>query len=257
MIRCGWIFILLSASLTLHGQEATIRLENIQSASLDGRGNLFLGDQKGNLYQYLSSGEPTNLMYAPPRPSRLTLIDASNPLRIFAYYEDLQEYVILDRFLTESARYSLTAFTSFSGMCAPSQNNQIWLVDLQSFSLKKIDPLQNTIQINVPLEQVLDPDVNEITHLQEYQNLVFMSDKYSGVFVFDNLGNLMIRIPVKNVSHFSFSGNNILLSTNSNELVRYDLYEGIQKVVQLPYPALLYFEGTKRYFIIKDSALID
>jgi hypothetical protein len=226
-----------------------VLLDNIQSASLDNKGNLYVGDQKGNLYQYLPTGERSDLLYAPPRPSGLTLIDASNPLRIFAYYQDLQEYVILDRFLTESARYSLTDFTTFSGLCAPSQNNQIWLVDLQSFALKKIDPLRNIEQISVPLEQVLDPESYEITHLQEYQNLVFMSDKYRGIYIFDNLGNLMIQIPVRNVSHFSFSGDDILMATSSKELIRYNLYEGTEQKITLTYPVLMYFESAKQYFI--------
>ena len=247
MIRYGWIFTFLLVTLNLPAQE--IHVENIQSASLDNKGNLYAGDQKGNLYQYLPTGEASDLLYAPPRPSSLTLIDASNPLRIFAYYQDLQEYVILDRFLTESARYSLSEFTSFSGLCAPSQNNQIWLVDLQSFALKKIDPLRNIEQISVPLEQVLDPDGYEITHLQEYQNLVFMSDKYRGVYIFDNLGNLMIQIPVRNVSHLSFSGDTLLMATGTNELIRYHLYEGTQQTTLLTYPCLMYFESAKQYFV--------
>jgi len=231
----------------------TLMTRNLSAAFLDAKGMLYTGEEDGTVRRYVQNGD--ELLYGPPRPARVSLIDASNPLRIFLFYEDLQEYVLLDRFLTETARYELAGFTTYAGLCAPSQNNLIWLVDLQTFNLRKIDPSGVINEITIPLQQVLDPENSDITFLREYQNLLFLSDRLRGVYVFDNLGNLLTQVNRKGILHISFSGDEALMLMDSTELLRYDLYSGNIRTEILPVPANYYFENGKKYFIDDRSVI--
>ena len=223
--------------------------EPVSAAFLDPRIGLFIGDVRGNVYRYNLDGTPSALIYSPPKPARVTLLDASNPLRIFLYYEDLQEYVLLDRFLTETARYSLNELSTFAGICAPSQNNQVWMLDLQMFSLRKIDPLNPSGALTIPLEQILDPEDYDITHMQEYQNLLFFADLKRGVYIFDNMGNLVQHIDLPGISRFSFYDNKLLMVSGKTQLMRYDLYSGELSQELLSGNADFYFEGSDAYII--------
>ncbi|MEJ2005003.1 MAG: hypothetical protein P8X57_08595, partial [Cyclobacteriaceae bacterium] len=101
-----------ASAFLCHGQD-TLRMEGLSAAFLDAKGLLYTGNTKGTVKRYGPNDD--DLLYSPSRQSPVTLIDGSNPLRIFVFYEDLQEYAILDRFLTETARYSLSDLTTYAG----------------------------------------------------------------------------------------------------------------------------------------------
>jgi hypothetical protein len=252
-LRLPLLVILVLLTGTLKGQKNLP--EKTSAAFLDSKELLFLGDINGNVRRVHPENDEI-LVYGPPRPSRVSLLDASNPLRIFVFYEDLQEYVVLDRFLTEIARYSLSDYTTYAGLCAPSQNNQLWLIDLQNFTLRKIDPSGTSNEITIPLQQVLDPDDFDISLIREYQNLLFLADRKRGVYIFDNLGNLLTRLERKGIGNISFNDNNAILLQDSIRLIRYDLYSGQISETSLEFPVTHYFEGSKKYLVTTDSLII-
>ena len=121
-------------------------------------------------------------------------------------------------------------------MVAPALNNQIWLVDMVDFSIKKIDPQWEQVTIRIPLRQILDPEESEFVYLREYQNLLFLADRNSGVLIFDNLGNFLRQIAVTGIVYLHFQGNALYyqVENDDRQLYREDLYSGVQDTIQMP-----------------------
>lgn len=221
-------FILLFPALA----QEPVPLPDWKTVSADNAGRLYITTASGDL---LRRDFPP-LIYSPSRKSAITLVDVTNPLRPFLFYEGLQEYVLLDRFLTETGRYSLEAFTSYAGIVAPSLNNQLWVLDMVDFSIKKADPQFGQVLIRIPLPQVLDPGSSEFTSLREYQNLLFLADRNSGIYLFDNMGNYLRRIDVRGVEHLYFDGDMLYFTSTEHpgRLFTENLYRNSGDVIELP-----------------------
>src|SRR5436190_8871392 len=71
----------------------------IQKVSIDRQNSFFVVDDKGNLFKYDSLGN-LSLSFSPQKRADIALVEAWRTVNIFIFYRDLQEYNILDRFLT-------------------------------------------------------------------------------------------------------------------------------------------------------------
>ncbi|QSE97453.1 NHL repeat-containing protein [Fulvivirga lutea] len=231
----------------------SIRVENIDKMSIDRVGSVYLGDELGNVYKYNQ-----NLQYesefSPLRKGNISVLEAWNPLRIVVSYSDLQEVVYLDRFLVSENRFNLTIASSFVGIAAPSMDNNLWLVDFSKFSLIKYNQSFNQIEIERPFDLLLDPENYEITHIREYQNLLFISDKKSGILVFDNLGNYLYTIKALGIENFSFYGNSILFISKSY-VHEIDLYTNKEKKWKAGSNLIMLVKNKEFYYLLGKKAL--
>ncbi|UII33052.1 hypothetical protein LVD17_04320 [Fulvivirga ulvae] len=246
MKRTATNLFLFTACITFHvsgfGQQlipvdSTI-IDTPVSASIDRLNHIYIADKKGNLNQYSN----TSLIqtFSPQQTGSITLVEAWNPLKIFVFYADFQEYAFLDRFLSASQRFKAPELSRFSGMMTMSTDNNLWIVDYINFGLRKYNISFGDYTINTPFDLILDPDKYEITFIREYQNLVFISDKNSGILVFDNLGNYLKKIQVKGVSHFSFTGDDLYYIAEG-ALISTNIYSGKKSALPLPKEALFAF----------------
>ncbi|MBL6447164.1 hypothetical protein JMN32_12655 [Fulvivirga sp. 29W222] len=224
------------------------------SASIDRLNQIYIADKRGNLSQYKN----THLVqiFSPQQTGNITLIEAWNPLKIFIFYADFQEYLFLDRFLSASQRYQAPELSRFSGMMTLSNDNNLWIVDYINFGLKKYDINFGDYTINTPFDLILNPDKYEITFIREYQNLVFISDKNSGILVFDNLGNYLKKIQVKGVNHFSFTGDELYYISGNDVLIKVNIYSDKRSTLSLPQDALFAFlYDNNKLALISEKAL--
>jgi hypothetical protein len=163
-------------------------------------------------------------MFSPPRRSNTTTIEAYRNVNIFLFYPDYQVYYYLDRFLTPTQTLSFNnSEIGYVRLATPSQDNSIWLIDDQDFSLKKYNPNFQKVEINTPLELLIDPVSYDMNFIKEYQNLVFINDKMSGIMIFDNMGNYKTKIPVKDLSYVTFY-KDLLIYIKNNQLHMINLY---------------------------------
>lgn len=221
---------------------------------MDRLNNIYIADKNGNLKQY-SLGH-LNQVFSPQKPGGITLVEAWNPLKIFLFYADFQEYIFLDRFLTSSQRYSSSDFSSFSGLITIGADNNLWVVDYVDFGLKKYDINFRQFTIETRFDLLLDPENYNITFIREYQNLVFISDKASGILIFDNMGNYLRKIPVQGVDYFSFCKDYLYyLEDNGNQLVIHHLYSSQREVQPLPQAALFALPYDDHIALITENAL--
>ncbi|WP_299252029.1 hypothetical protein [uncultured Cytophaga sp.] len=182
----------------------------IGCVSSDAYGFIYLTDHSGNIYKLDSLGKQF-VLASPPRRGQITSIEATRNVNIFVFYSDYQVYYYYDRFLMQSQTLSFpSALVGFARIATPSLDQNIWLVDDQDFSLKKLNSKYYTIDINTPLDLIIDPEVYNMNCMREYQNLLFINDANSGILIFDNMGNYKTRIPVTGLTYFSFYGDNLV-----------------------------------------------
>jgi len=211
------------------------QLGGIESVSIDRQGSFYIATTKGSLKKY-SKDNKLVAEFSPQKKGAITLIEAWNPLRPFVFYESFQEYLFLDRFLTNSNRFDVKSITDYAGLVTVSADNNLWVVDLADFGLKKYNISFGQFTIETSFDLLLNPDNYNITHIREYQSRVFVSDEQSGILVFDNLGNYLNSIEVKGVKYFGLAENEIYFLQKS-QVVFYDIYSRKKRAITLPVPA--------------------
>ena len=169
----------------------------VMDVSIDRYGLFYYADDDGNIYKYDTLGV-LQFTYSPPRKADITLLEAWRNVNIFVFYRSLQEFVLLDRFLAPSPNEPLSSpQIGYARLASFSSDNNMWLIDETDFSLKKYNLSYSTVDLNTPLDLLLDASLYDLNFIREYQNLVFLNDKNSGVLIFDNMGNYKTKIPVK------------------------------------------------------------
>ena len=186
-------------------------------------GSIHKYDWDGNLLLTYSSGRITNV----------TNLDARMTSKIFVFYNDLQQYLILDRFLSPiSDLHFPRDLIGYGHNATLAPDNNIWVIDDNDFSLKKFSPQYSENILITPFDLLLDNDKYNIEDITEYQNRLYIGDTYNGILVFDNLGNYLHTIPVRDLKKLSFY-RNYLLVTNRNKLNLIDIYNSENKQINI------------------------
>jgi hypothetical protein len=201
--------------------------------SLDKKQSFFLADARGNIYKYDSTGKE-QLNFSPTKLADITLLEAWQTMRVFVFYRDLQEFLLLDRFLNPVAQYPINQeVIGFAHLSTLSADNSIWVLDNRDFSLKKYDPKNDILLVHTSLDLILNSQNYEINFMREYQNLLIINDKISGILIFDNLGNYKKTLPYTQLNYLSILEDEICFLQN-NELIFFDLYKLTERKVVLP-----------------------
>lgn len=222
------------------------------TGSIDRAGNIYIADDKGSLFKMDSAGALLHT-YSPDRKGAIAYVEAWETLNVLLFYEDLQEYRLLNRFLTQVTTKSLTK-NIFARLLAPSSDNNIWLFDDSDFALKKFNIGYNALEIVTNLAGIVDANFQG-EHLREYQHLVFLADYHTGIYVFDNLGNYIRTLPFTRVRYFNFLQDKLYF-IKDNELRFFDLYTGEDRTLPVPPEQeyeLVLATDTRLYLISKHS----
>lgn len=211
----------------------TIKINAPDKVSVDRYSNIFVCDGDGNVNKYDTVGN-LKLTYSPQKIGNISLIEAWNSVKIFLFYKDFQEYVILDRFLTPISIYNFDLSSiGFARTATLAADNNLWIIDDSDFSLKKYDIQLQTITIETPLDLLLDAREYDINFMREYQNMLFINDYNSGILVFDNLGNYKKKLPFSRLESFGFL-NEELYYLEDNKIHLFHLYNFNTRTIQLP-----------------------
>ncbi len=211
------------------------RIEKPLAISVDKKAALFIADQQGNINKYDSLGN-LELNFSPQRIREADGLEAWLTLRIFVFYQDFQEYTLLDRFLNpkadEAYRFNSPQI-GFVQAASLAADNDIWLFDNTDFSLKKYNPQTENISVNTALDLLLNPRRYEINFIREYQNLLMVNDPNSGILIFDNLGNYKKTLPYLHLKYIGVLANEICV-LKEQKLELFDLYSSAIRSIQLP-----------------------
>lgn len=224
--------------------EKKIYFENeIILSNIDSYSRIYICDKKG-VIQRLDSLGNIELVFSPSSSIVPTLFNVQNPNQIFVFYQELQEWVVLNRFLTEIERYKISdkiesnqyGEIGFVRLLAPSPNNTLWFFDESDFSLKNYDILNKQIISQTPLGLILKDEEYPISHLQFYQNQIFLGVKGQGILIFDNFGNFKTVLEYPNWIAISFEKEFILI-IDKEKLIKKGLYTTNEKHIELSNPS--------------------
>lgn len=231
----GWLLLLLtrpSAAQTLPPATGTKPGDYTGTVSLDRLGNIYLADRQNNLHQFNAVGERV-ATYSPPAAGRLALIEAWNVARILLFYDDQQQIVLLDRFLAPITTTRLSNHVDgLVKIASLAADNKVWAFNESNFSLHKLDLQYPEASRTVPLDLVLNKNQYDIRFLREYQNQVYLIDKNSGIYVFDNLGNYQKKLPFTGLSYVGFRGDELYYLINQ-KIHFFHLYTLQERIIDL------------------------
>lgn len=232
----------------------SLAIPDLDLVALDTKDQIFACNTFGDIYLIDAKGKQLNF-FSPSRQGQLSQLEASWTVNIFTFSTDLQEYRILDRFLNPLVEKGLfDSEITLAKAATLGNNNVLWIWDESDLSLKSLNYLQNQIIQTQPLNLILDSPDLSVMEIREFKNRVFMNVPKSGIYIFDNQGNFLQKIPVKIQQRMCFYKEN-LFWIEGNKLKRYSLaLKKIMEVGELPSSDYLYLQIGQQVltFIQKD-----
>ncbi|WP_324676010.1 hypothetical protein [Hymenobacter sp. GOD-10R] len=211
----------------------TIKLAKPGAASLDRRGNFYVADEQDNIHQYGPDGQALNT-YSPPQPGHTAQIEAWNSAKILVFYDDRQEILLLDRFMTPITSVQLLDFVDGSIRVATlAPDDRLWLFNESDLTLRQFDPTLQRLMLSTPLDLIIGRSKPDFRFLRQYQNNLYLVDRTSGIFVFDNLGNYRKKLPFTGLNSVGFRGDELYYLTNS-QVQFFQLYNFTERTMPLP-----------------------
>ncbi len=211
----------------------TLALPNPGVASLDRRGTLYVADQDNNLRQFSGEGQRLNT-YAPTQPGHIGLVEAFNLTNTLVFYDDRQQVILLDRFLTPITELRLADYVDGTvRVVTLAPDNQLWLFDESNLVLRQFDPQRLSVVQNTPLDLIIGRSRPDFRFLRMYQNNLYLVDRTTGIFVFDNLGNYKKKLPFAGLNTVGFRGDELYYLA-ADGLHFFHLYNLSERLVPLP-----------------------
>lgn len=238
----------------LQGPLTEILLNELDLISFDTKDQLFASTMSGDIYLFSPNGKQLNL-YSPARQGRLNQLEAAWTVNIFSFSADLQEYRILDRFLNPLAEkgFSLSEI-GLAKAATLGNNNVVWVWDESDLSLKSLDYLRNLIIQSQPLNLILESEDLDVSEIREFKNRLFMNVPQSGVFIFDNQGNLMRKIDVNGINKLCYYHEHLLWIEGENIRAVSLSTNQIFTLAQVDIPDAAYLQiGQERLAIVSEN----
>ena len=210
-----------------------IKLPNPGAASLDRRGALYVADADNNLRQYGPEGLLLNT-YAPTQPGHVAQVEAWNVTSTLVFNDDRQQLVLLDRFLSLISEVRLGDVLDGTVRVATlAPDNNIWLLDESTLTLREFDP--NTLRPvqSTPLDLLIGRSRPDFRFIRQYQNNIYLVDRSTGVYVFDNLGNYRKKLPFPGLNMVGFRGDELYFM-EGGAIIFFHLYSQTERRVALP-----------------------
>ena len=216
---------------------STIRLvQELQISSsffaTDKLGQIYIVNEDDQLIKYSSNGDSL-FQFNNHQNGELKLVDPTDPFNVLLYYPEFMKVVTLDRTLSPTSEYDLYDLDIIDvpaiGM---SNDNNIWIYDNTSFTLKKINRSGKLVteseNLSFQLQTWLQP-----TFILERGNFVFVNDPEQGIFIFDLFAKYIKTLDIKGLEDFQVENNNVIYK-NKSSLHAFDMSTLNELVIPLP-----------------------
>lgn len=221
-------FLVLFASCFIAANSNTTSVANIRSnkdslpqlpllASIKVEGNQVNSDPVENFYistntsiWKTSSQNNQSFIYDSKKSGNITLIDAGDPMKVLVFYKDLSLITFLDNFMAETSfNISLMDFgLDQAEVVCKSLNNGIWVYDTKQDKLVKISSALK-VEMEILNVQRIIGEAFSPKQMMERTSGLYLNDPMKGIYVFDNYGSFLRKIPELNISKFNVIENTI------------------------------------------------
>jgi len=246
---------------------SAFRFEEPKPLVLKAKQNFFAGDNFGNAYivnddelvKYLANGK-FFARYSNLKLGNISLVDATNPLKLLLYYRDFQQIVFLDNQLSrnsEAVSLEQLGYEQTDLVCAGA-NNSFWLYNKQNNELVRFDENLKKIAATGNLRQILQNNLSP-DFMMEHNGNLFLNCPETGVFIFDIFGAFSKMLAIKNLKQFQVSENIIYYQKDSVFCsYNYKLFEEVCKLIPGAEKGVVAkYYNKKLYKGYRDSLLIE
>jgi hypothetical protein len=201
---------------------ATVLLRSpAESAYVDRPGDLYVRFKSGKIVKYDVNGKQLS-EYTPGED--VTLFDPRDGARAFMYSAKGHWYTY--SFFGSPAKIKLREEYAIEPVMACSSGDKdLWVFDQSDYSLKKINTTRQTVDVEAPLPDHLKTGNTSIVTMREYQSLLFLLIRDSGLHIFSSMGRWIKSIEGSSITYFNFLGQELYYH-DDNRLVFYDLFDG-------------------------------
>jgi hypothetical protein len=220
--------------------------------------DVYVLNSKDQLKKYNANGDSVAVFNNVKRFGKVSLIDASNPLKVLLYYKDFSTIVVLDRMLAQKTVIDLRKQRIYQvNVIAQSYDNNIWLFDEAESKLKKVDDNGKLLMETADFRQLFD-EAPHVENISDQNGFVYLYDPKRNVFVFDYYGGLRNKIPITSWNNFKVA-EKFIYGNNHDTLHRYNITNFVED--NLPIEALrdavkINFSSSRLYALKEDGLKI-
>jgi hypothetical protein len=243
-----FVFTLITSPL-LHSQTIIKKIKEFKSGevthvTVDRLGNFFLVTKNGSIKKYDAQGK----VLASLKGKSVSLIEPWYHPVIFLYDQKKQNYTTYGRlFENEKITSVEPAWAIEPTLVCPSNDNKLWLYDQADASIKKVNPFSKEVLVEFNLDTLQFKTKPLFTHLREYQNMIFLIDKNSGIIILSNIGKQINKIVKSGIQNFNFYGEE-LYYLDDNSIKFFDLYTEETRQIKI--------ESESRFVLVTDERII-
>ncbi len=192
-------------------------------------GNIYLVKDQNFIVKYNPKGDSIGV-FNDITSGAVSMIDASNPLRVLVFYSGFSRIKILDNLLSLKNELDLARLGLFNvPAIANSMDGNIWVYDPSGTLLKIDDRL--AIKYSYLLRNMIDFSINP-SHMVERDRTLYMTDSTEGILLFDRFGfyKTIFRFATSEVSVM----NNYMVYYNKSKLKSYNMKSLRESEIELP-----------------------
>jgi hypothetical protein len=254
MIR-SIIFCLVFFSLHALAQKKITSLEvtdEIVSATVDRVGELYIVTKNGQIQKFDVNGKLISLYKNGPGA---TLFEPRDGSRLFAFFRKDRKIEYLNPSFEISTTLLIdSAFVIDPWLACTSGDYNIWVLDAEDRTMKKINPRTSTVEVDVKFPENLSPNFNNIKFAREYQGFFFLLDHQNGIHIFNGMGKWTRTLPMPELPYFNFLGEELYYPVD-NGIALLNLFSGEKRHIPLNKSFRFALLTDERLFLIQRNSV--
>lgn len=238
-----------------------VLLSGAQEAIIKGEFDNFYIDALGNFYtvkdntvqKYNAKGDKTEI-YTSFINGNISWLDVSNPLKTLIYYQNFDQVIFLDKYLSvRSKTIDLAEHGIISSRAAAiSYDNGIWVYDQSALKILRLD---HSLAITHESGTLTIDTYAQIQFIHQSNEKVLLAFSRN-LFIFDRFGSFDKAIPLPQHQALTWAGD-FIFYISDKQLFRYNLSNHKVKAIDWPHESTknirynqkkLYYQNKKGIF---------
>ncbi len=180
-----------------------------ETATIDKFGHIYYANVRQDVIKVDLDGQKLGF-YSNNRLGNISLIDASNPLKVLVYFPEFLTGVMLDRQINETGQFDMInlGFGQID-LVATALNSALWIFNSHQQRIYQIDHQGQILITGEDLRLRFNARL-EPSKIKEHNGRLFMSVPDHGMLIFDQFGNFETQFIKTGIKDFQLSGNLII-----------------------------------------------